>query len=362
LADEGPEELDAPGAPAPTSSATIADHTAGMIASLVEDGAIRPGGRILESTSHGGHLQPFLDPFDVRSVILERDPARADQLRSAGHAVALWNGVEPPDAVASGGSVVPPDGFDVVIDSYLLAHRRHPRAALGALASMVAPGGRLVLEADYILDKIDGSQFDAFGLGHFSYPTVTWFVAALADEGLSVVDASAQAVYGGAIRISAIRGGERREPAVDAFILRETEADLREPAAFDGIRGRVADIGGRLRAHLEAARVAGRPVVGYGAPGRAVTFLNTLDIGPGLLPFTVDRATAKHGRTIPGTRIPIRPTEALAGQPGADVLVLTWNLADEIRASMPLVEASGGRFLVAIPELAVVGDGTRAPL
>jgi len=109
------------------------------------------------------------------------------------------------------------------------------------------------------------------------------------------------------------------------------------------------------RTFLAAARSDGRPVVGYGAPARSITFLNALRIGPELLPFVVDRSASKHGRLIPGVGIPIRAPEVLLDDPPAEILVLTWDLVDEIRADLaPLVDR-GARLIVALPQL---GDVT----
>jgi hypothetical protein len=136
---------------------------------------------------------------------------------------------------------------------------------------------------------------------------------------------------------------------------REAAAGLREVATYALIAAGIRDLRHALLAALDGALATGRPTVAYGAPGRAVTFLNVLGIGVQQLPFVVDRSPAKHGRTIPGTGIPIMPVTALDEARG-DVLILTWNLVDEVRRSLPDVERRGARFLVADPDLRVVTD------
>jgi hypothetical protein len=98
-------------------------------------------------------------------------------------------------------------------------------------------------------------------------------------------------------------------------------------------------------------------VAGYGAPGRAITFLNALDIGPDLLPFVADRSVAKQGRVVPGVLVPIVSPETLLSDSPDEVLILTWNLAAEIREVLAPLVATGTRLLVAMPELADVTQG-----
>ncbi len=106
--------------------------------------------------------------------------------------------------------------------------------------------------------------------------------------------------------------------------------------------------------YLREAAAAGKRIVGYGAPGRAITFLNSLEVGPQLLPFVVDRAVSKQGRTIPGVGIPILAPEVLAVERPDAVLVLTWNLQAEVRAFLAPHVERGTRLLVAVPRLADV--------
>jgi hypothetical protein len=169
-------------------------------------------------------------------------------------------------------------------------------------------------------------------------------------------------VYGGALRVFAQKHGARLSSRASRILDGEVAAGLDGEAAYVRFAADVKRIGAELRQYLETARTEGRTVVGYGAPARSVVFLNTLAIGPDLLPFTVDRASAKQGRMIPGVRIPIRSLDALDSLGAVDLLVLTWNLVDEIRDSLPEVVRRGGRFLVAVPDLAVVTDkGRRSP-
>ena len=357
LADDGPEEVDHPDSVPPTSSSTIADHANRLVTQLLAAGVVGPGSRVLESASHGGYLHPFFGREGIETVILERSPDRARRLLAEGVAVL---GPESEEVHAGRGAAAP-DGFDLVIDFYLLAHLPAPREALASLASLVAPAGSLVLELDHLLPTLLGRQFDAIGHGHFVYPTLGWMRTALAEVGMAIVSATEQPVYGGALRIHAQKGGAATAADAHRIIDREVAAGIEDGTAFVSFDADVERIGRDVRRFLESARATGRTVVGYGAPARSVTFLNALSIGPDLLPFIVDRSAAKHGRAIPGCGIPIHSPEVLDSLEAVDVLVLAWNLVDEIRAGLPQIERRGGRFLVAIPELVVVDHDGRSP-
>ena len=169
-----------------------------------------------------------------------------------------------------------------------------------------------------------------------------------------MIDATPQPVYGGSLRVTARTAGSGRGATVSRELEREAAGAIDRPAGLSVLGDAVETARREVPAHLREAHGSGRRVVGYGAPARSITFLNALGVGPELLPYTVDRAAAKHGRMIPGVRIPILEPAALAAEPPDEILVLAWDLAPEIRASLAIPELSGTRFLVAVPRLADV--------
>jgi hypothetical protein len=209
------------------------------------------------------------------------------------------------------------------------------------------------MEVDHLLATVEGRQWDAVRHGHRAYLTLGWLARELGDVGLGVVEAALQPVYGGALRLYA-RAGEEHGPAVEEIIRREAAAGIHQPSGLAPLGTAVDQARADVVAHLRAARDAGRPVVGYGAPARAVTFLNALGIGPDLLPYVVDRALAKQGRTIPGVGILIRPPEVLFEEAPDEILILTWDLAAEVRRALAGSVPQGTRFTVAIPRLSDV--------
>ena len=244
--------------------------------------------------------------------------------------------------------------MDVVVDSYLLAHLERPRVVVRRLVELLAPGGVLVLEFDHLLATIEGAQWDAVSHGHPLYLTLRWITDELERAGLRVTDAVPQPVYGGALRVFATAVAPAGT-GVQAILAREAAARIDRAEGMEPLREAVERARRDVVAHLRRARAAGRLVVGYGAPERAVVFLNALGITSDLLPYVVDRAPVKQGRLIPGVRIPIRSPDVLERERPDEVLILTWNLATEVVAAQAPLLGSETRFLVAIPRLVDVG-------
>jgi hypothetical protein len=142
---------------------------------------------------------------------------------------------------------------------------------------------------------------------------------------------------------------------VERLLAEETEAGLAGVSAYDAFAVRVAGAIEALRAHLVAARAAGRLVAGYGAPSRGSTLVNAARIDRQLLPFTADVSAAKYGREIPGARIPIvDPAELVRRRPD-EVLILTWTIADEVVEQLRAAGLRDCQFVVPLPELRVIG-------
>ncbi len=348
LADDGPAEAVPPGALAPSQSATLRAHQEAFAAEVVERLGLGAGGRVFETASHGGYLIRAFAALGVTTCLLESSGALASEARRLGidaEHVGL-------DAGSAAELVRRRGPADAIVDSYLLAHVPELDRHIAGLAALLGPDGTLVAELDHLLPTVEGLQFDAIRHGHFTYLSLTSLGAALARHGLAVADVSLQPVYGGALRAWIRRSGPdvHPTPAVAALLDRERAAGLGTAAAYarfaDGVEAACREVATFLR----GARGAGRTVVGYGAPSRGNTLLQSAGIGPGLLPFTVDRSPAKHGRYMAGTGIPIRPPEALREARPDAVLLLTWDIADEVMAQLPDVPA----WAVPIPRLRIL--------
>jgi hypothetical protein len=143
-------------------------------------------------------------------------------------------------------------------------------------------------------------------------------------------------------------------PRVAAIRAAEAAAALDRPEGYEGFEAKVRAVRDGLLDYLTRAKAARRRVAAYGAAAKGNTLLNYCGIGPGLIDYVVDRNPAKQGRLLPGSRIPVRPVEALEADRPDEVLILPWNIREEIVSQLAGLRAKGVRFLVAIPEVATV--------
>lgn len=351
LAGSSPPESDDPDAASPLSSATLDAHARRFVEDLSDRGLATPTSRVLSLASHGGHLAEILRDRGVPVTVVDPVAERVRRLLGDG-LNAVWGGLD------EGGGAPGVDRlgrFDLIVDFYLLAHLQDPRRAFRRMARLVAPAGTLVLEFDHLLATVQGGQWDAIRHGHQTYLSLAWLAREAETLGLSVIDAMPQPVYGGALRV-VVRADGASSRRVRDIVERESEAALGLPMGLIPLRDAVERARRDVVRHLETARANGRRVVGYGAPARSITFLNALGVRSDLLPFVVDRSPGKHGRLIPGVEIPIKAPEVLSDDLPDEILVLTWDLVDEIRATLaPLVDR-GSRLLVAMPSLTDVTD------
>jgi hypothetical protein len=247
---------------------------------------------------------------------------------------------------------------DLVVVNQELAHTDDPRGLVDTIRSIIAPDGLLALEAHHGLGLVREGQFDVVSHVHATYPKMSDLLRLVDGAGFSIVATDLVTAYGGSIRLLATRNRSPGSTNVDAAVGKVLEMEMAAMAGGDrqlrnlGLGARRA--AAALRDHLEARRAEGRVVAGYGAPGRANLLLTLAGIDVRLLPFTVDRNSAKQGLVMAGTRIPVREPGALDAAAPDEVLVLPWTLADEIAVQLAPLRARGTRLVVAIPELRVL--------
>jgi hypothetical protein len=174
-------------------------------------------------------------------------------------------------------------------------------------------------------------------------------------NGLAASDVRRIPIHGGSLRVSVVPAGrEGDRPRVRALLDEEQKWGVDDPACYTGFADRVEQLREELCSLLWSLKNSGKRLAGYGAAAKGATLLNYMGIGEELLEFVVDRSTYKQGRFMPGVRLPICAPEALLDEMPDYVLLLTWNFADEIIAQQQEFLNRGGRFIVPVPEPAVV--------
>jgi hypothetical protein len=242
----------------------------------------------------------------------------------------------------------------LLVANNVLAHVPDLNDFVEGLRIALAPGGTLTIEFPHLLQLMRLVQFDTIYHEHFSYFSLLTVREILAAHGLTVVDVEEVVTHGGSLRVHARHAGAEADPKVDALIGRERAAGLDSVEGYRRFAGDVAACKRALLQFLIAAREEGKTVAGYGAPSKAAILLNYCGARTDLIGYTVDRSPHKQGRYVPGVRIPIHAPEMIAETRPDYVLILPWNLREEIMDQMAHVRDWGGKFVVAIPRAEIL--------
>jgi hypothetical protein len=254
-------------------------------------------------------------------------------------------------------------GADLIIGNNVLAQVPDLNDFVAGMAILLKPEGVVTLEFPHLEKLIAENQFDTIYHEHFSYFSLITVRTMAERHGLVVIDVEEIPTHGGSLRVYLARPDSSHpvSEAVGALIAREEASGFRDLATYAAFGEKVRRTKRNLLAFLIAAKNEGKTICGYGAPGKGNTLLNYCGIGPDFLDFTVDRNPYKHGRFTPGMRIPIKPVEALAEAKPDLVLILPWNLQTEIVSQMRGIGEWGGKFVVPIPEVAVIDPKEVSP-
>jgi len=247
---------------------------------------------------------------------------------------------------------------DLVIANNVLAQVPDLNDFVGGIRILLKPGAVATLEFPHLVRLMEENQYDTIYHEHFSYFSLITVERIFAEHGLVLFDVDEIPTHGGSLRIY-LRRVEDASKALTPRVLelreRELGLGLNRMETYAAFAEEVKESKRALLHLLIRLRRAGKRVVGYGAPGKGNTLLNYCGIRTDLLEFTVDRNPYKHGRFLPGTHIPIFPPEKIWEVKPDFVLILPWNLKDEIMKQMEGIRAWGGQFIVPIPRAEVVG-------
>jgi 2-polyprenyl-3-methyl-5-hydroxy-6-metoxy-1,4-benzoquinol methylase len=241
---------------------------------------------------------------------------------------------------------------DLVVGNNVLAQIPNLNDFVQGLEILLKPHGVLTLEVPHLLQLIQQNEFDTIYHEHFSYFSMMTAVRILEAHGLKAFDVEELSTHGGSLRVYACRAEDEMhkvERSVDNLIAAEKRAGLDSLEGYESFAQQVKLTKWALLEFLLQAARSGKSVVGYGAPGKSATLLNYCGIKKDLIQYTVDRNPYKHGRFLPGTRIPIYHPDRLRVTKPDYVVILPWNLKDEVMEQLQFIREWGGRFVVPIP-------------
>jgi SAM-dependent methyltransferase len=242
---------------------------------------------------------------------------------------------------------------DLIVGNNVYAHVPDVNDFTEGLKCVLKPGGTLTLEFPHVMRLIENTQFDTVYHEHFSYLSFHAVSRIFRQAGLRVFDVEELPTHGGSLRIFGCHADDSREvsPATHAIAAEEKRRGLEGIAPYREFQARADRIKDDLLVFLIGEKRSGKKVAAYGAAAKGSTLLNYAGVGPDLLPYVVDKAPSKQGRYLPGSHIPVLKPEALFASAPDAVLILPWNLLDEVIQELRPQLPQKTRFVTAIPAL-----------
>lgn len=243
---------------------------------------------------------------------------------------------------------------DLIAGNNVYAHVPDINDFTRGLKAALKPGGTITLEFPHLMRLIEHTQFDTVYHEHFSYLSLYTVARIFAEAGLCIYDVEELPTHGGSLRIfgTHVESAPAISARVAAVLAAEASAGLQSLAVYEGFQQRADDVKNALLSFLLEQKRAGKKVAAYGAAAKGNTLLNYAGVKPDLLPFVCDAAPSKQGKYLPGSHIPVFAPDELVRNPVDYVVVLPWNIFDEVKAQLQRVGVESA-FVVAIPTIRV---------
>jgi SAM-dependent methyltransferase len=326
-----------------------AEKYAGM---AIERFGLTPASHVIEIASNDGYLLRYFKEKHI--PVLGIEPARnvAKAAQEAGIPTRIeFFGADTARTLSAEGL-----GADLLIANNVLAHVPALNDFVSGIRIALRPGRVATLEFPHLLRLMEGNEFDTIYHEHLSYFSLSTAQRIFAAHELTLFDLDVLPTHGGSLRIY-VRHAEDAvpaAPAVNNLLKQEHAAGMGRLETYQGFAEQVRDIKRRLLALLIDIKACGKKIAGYGAPAKGNTLLNYCGIRADFLDFTVDRNPYKQGRYLPGTAVPILAPERIREARPDYVLILPWNLREEIIDSLSFIRQWGGQFILPIPAVEVV--------
>jgi len=331
-------------------SSTWLDHARRYVAAMVARYNLTPQSFVVEVAANDGYLLQYVQQHGIPCLGIEPTASTAAAARAKGiEIIERFFGVELADELAAQGRYA-----DLMVANNVLAHVPEINDFVAGFARLLKPNGVATFEFPHLLRMVEGCQFDTAYHEHYSYLSLTTVTRIFAANGLTVFDVEELPTHGGSLRVHAQRsdtGQQALRPAVTELLAREAAAGVTTAAFYQGFQEQAERVKNDLLRFLLDAKREGKRVAAYGAAAKGNTLLNFAGIRPDLLPYVVDKNPAKQGKYLPGSRIPIVTEDHLAADCPDFVLILPWNLKEEVMAQLAYVRKWNGRFVTAIPTL-----------
>ena len=329
-------------------SSSWLEHSRRYVEAMTERFGLGADSKVVEIASNDGYLLQFFQERDVPVLGVEPAANVAEVAREKGIPTEVeFFGVD----TARG--LVDEHAADLLLGNNVLAHVPDLNDFVGGMKVLLKPDGVITMEFPHLMRLVDELQWDTIYHEHFSYFSFLTVRRVFEAHGLRLFDVEELPTHGGSLRIFGCHADASREETDRAreLVERERAAGYEDLSTYTAYHERVAQDKREILAFLLDLKAQGKSIVGYGAPAKGNTMLNFCGVRTDFLDYTVDLNPHKQDHLLPGTHIPIRSPDALKETRPDVVLVLPWNLREEIVRDHAYIAEWGGRFAARSPEL-----------
>jgi len=326
-------------------------HAEDMVESLTSQFALDASSLVMEIGSNDGYLLQF---FKQRGIpVLGIEPAKNIAK------VANQRGIPTLDIFfgpSSVNKILREKGqADIIIGNNVLAHVPLINDFLLSVNNCLKPTGSAVFEFPYLKDLLDRTEFDTIYHEHVFYYSLSAIKILAERAGLELYDVSKQDIHGGSLRVFLQKERQHEVSSnIRKMLLEEEQYGITDKDLYSNFGEKVEKLKTKLVGLLQELKQAGKAIAAYGAAAKGNTLLNYIEVDNNVIDFVVDRSPHKQGFLLPGTRIPILPTDELLKRMPDYTIVLAWNFAEEILAQQAEYRKRGGKFIIPIPEIQVM--------
>jgi 2-polyprenyl-3-methyl-5-hydroxy-6-metoxy-1,4-benzoquinol methylase len=333
-------------------SDTWVEHARRFAEAAIARFALASRSLVVEVASNDGYLlQHFVrQGVPVLGIEPAANVAQAARAKGIATEVALFGTETAGRVAAQRGSA------DLIVANNVLAHVPAIRDFVAGFAVLLKPEGVATFEVPHVLNLLHEVQFDTIYHEHFSYLSLLAIERAFAAAGMKAIDVEEIPTHGGSLRVYAVRQDSARSPSrsLDALRAKEHDARLDRLEGYAEFAARVDAIKAGFLDFLAQAKSDRRKIAAYGAAAKGNTFLNYCGVSKEDIVCVFDRSAAKQNKLLPGSHIPVLAPERLADIKPDYLVILPWNIADEIRAQNRALSTWGGKFVTAIPQLRIL--------
>lgn len=334
-------------------SSTWLEHARNYVENMTTRFNLNTDSMVVEIAANDGYLLQYVKEKKIPCYGIEPTHSTAEAARKKGIKIREdFFGVELADRLVAEGK-----SADITAANNVLAHVPDINDFVSGFRKLLKPQGISTFEFPHLLNLVQQSQFDTIYHEHYSYLSLTAVTKIFTANGLTVFDVQELPTHGGSLRVFAQRTDSGVEPintSVDQLLLQESDAGMQSLPFYQGLQQRVEKIKTDLLAFLIEAKKQGKRVAAYGAAAKGNTLLNYCGIRPDLLSFVVDKNPAKQNKWMPGSRIPIVSEEMISVEKPDYLIILPWNLKNEVIQQLEYTKEWVGQFVIAVPDLEVL--------